>query len=253
MEPTLPVALTINQATGVVSDAYVNTHAPWDDLVALAEPYVLKACNDWHTQYPGYKPVCSTTDVEIRIAEPEPDFEYGSSNEVELPRTLRRGAADHHRGRLVPLAVGWRPPIRPLVQSHDRGNIREPVPHHSPDHSDSHGRQHWRLEDGGRDALGGERRHRRNLPNTLHTTGTRQGDAALRWPDGRSTCPAVAHFTSLPDGLSFGELNGTIWGTPESTMPMTPYTIQVISGTSTDTATLMISVIDTEGDRDLDG
>ena len=37
-------------------------------------------------------------------------------------------------------------------------------------------------------------------------------------------------------------------------MPMTPYTIQVISGTSTDTATLMISVIvDTEGDRDLDG
>ena len=66
----------------------VNTHAPWDDLVALAEPYALKACNDWHTQYPGYKPVCSTTDVEIRIAEPEPDFEYGSTNEVELPRDL---------------------------------------------------------------------------------------------------------------------------------------------------------------------
>ena len=58
----------------------------------------------------------------------------------------------------------------------------------------------------------------------------------------------------LPAGLSFGESNGTIWGTPEAVMQMTEYSVQVVSGTSTDTEALFITVaMDTGGDSDLDG
>ncbi|MEC8045373.1 MAG: putative Ig domain-containing protein, partial [Candidatus Thermoplasmatota archaeon] len=256
VEPALPLALSIDQTTGVVSGTpAVNTHAPWDDLVALAEPYALKACNDWHTQYPGYKPVCSTTDVEIRIAEPEPDFEYGSTNEVELPRDLYAEVlptitgGDSSSWQLdgdLPFDLSFNPltgaifgnpylitaPTTVTVTAVNTGGSKTVDVTLSV------------VSDG--------------ISVTFPTPSIQLIQGKEMQPFAGQTVGAPVQLwlisPNLPDGLSFGELNGTIWGTPETTMPMTPYTIQVISGTNTDTATLMISVIvDTEGDRDLDG
>ncbi|MEK9865387.1 MAG: hypothetical protein VW544_03315, partial [Euryarchaeota archaeon] len=255
-EPSLPPALTIDPDTGAISGTpAVNTHAPWDDLLALAESYVLRVCNDWHTRHTGYRPVCSDAPLEIRITEPAPDFTYGDSNDVVLPRDIYAEVLPENSGGdsgvwtidgELPFDLSF-DPLTGAIHGHPY-LITEPTTISI-----------TATNTGG--------------TTTVEVTLSVVGDGiavslptpAIQLVQGQEMQPFAGQATgapvqlwvispNLPDGLSFGELNGTIWGAPESTMPMTPYTIQVVSGSNTDSTTLMISVImDTEGDSDLDG
>ena len=254
--PELPPALNLNGISGVLSGTpSVNTHAPWDDLTALVETYELRACNDWHTRYPGYNPVCDDNPVDIKIVEQKPDFSYGDSNEVELPRDLY--------AEMLPTNSG----------------------------GDSN---FWTLEGELPYDLSFDHRSGKiygnpyliTAPTSLSITAVNTGGTttvdvtlsvigegiALSFPtpsltlvDGQEMQPFAGQTSGspvqlwlispeLPAGLSFGQGNGTIWGTPEAVMQMTEYSVQVVSGTSTDTEALFITIVmDTEGDSDLDG
>ncbi len=254
--PELPPSLNLNGISGALSGTpSVNTHAPWDDLTALAETYDLRACNDWHTRYPGYNPVCDDNPIDITIVEQKPDFSYGVLNEVELPRDLYAELTPTNSGGESSFWMLEGELPYDLSFDHRSGKI--------------HGNPYLitapislsitAVNTGG--------------TTTVDVTLSVVGDAiSLSFPtpsielvQGQEMQPFAGQTSgasvqlwlispNLPDGLSFGDENGTIWGTPEATMPLTPYTVQVISGTSADSATLLISVVpDTEGDRDLDG
>jgi hypothetical protein len=254
--PELPPALNLDETSGILSGTpAVNTHAPWDDLTALVENYDLRACNDWHTRYPGYNPVCDDTPIGIKIVEQKPDFSYGDSNEVELPRDLYV--------ELLPTNSGGESSFWTL-----EGELPYDL---SFDHRSGkiHGNPYLITA---------------AIPlsiTAVNTGGTTTVDLtlsvigegiALSFPtpsialvDGQEMQPFAGQTSGspvqlwlitpeLPAGLSFGQSNGTIWGTPEAVMGMTEYSVQVVSGTSTDTEVLFITVVmDTEGDSDLDG
>ena len=254
--PELPPALNLNDNSGVLSGTpAVNTHAPWDDLTALVETYELRACNEWHMIYLGYNPVCDDNPVDIKIVEQKPDFNYGASNKVELPRDLY--------AELLPTNLGGESSFWTL-----EGELPYDL-----------GFDHRSVKIYGNPYL-------ITAPTPLSITAVNTGGSTtvditlsvvsegilLSFPtssltlvDGQEMQPFAGQTSGspvqlwlispeLPDGLSFGQSNGTIWGTPEAVMQKTEYTVQVISGTSTDTEVLFISiVIDTEGDSDLDG
>ena len=127
----------------------------------------------------------------------------------------------------------------------------EPIPHHSTHLPEHHRSQHRRHDDGRYLSVVGE-----GIALSFPTPSLTLVDGQEISLAGQTSGSPVrmADISELPAGLSFGQNNGTIWGTPEAVMQMTEYSVQVISGTSTDTEALFIRIVmDTEGDSDLDG
>jgi len=254
--PELPPALNLDELSGILSGTpAVNTHAPWDDLTALVETYDLRACNDWHTRYPSYNPVCDDNPIGIKIVEQKPDFSYGDSNEVELPRDLY--------AELLPTNSGGESSFWTL-----EGELPYDL---SFDHRSGkiYGNPYLitaavplsitAVNTGGATTVDltlsviGE-----GISLTFPTPSITLVDGQEMQPFAGQTSGSPVQLwlitPELPAGLSFGESNGTIWGTPEAVMQMTEYSVQVVSGTSTDTEALFITVaMDTGGDSDLDG